>query len=335
MFIFCGAASGRDLITTDEILNMIAMVHGRACFEQNKSLQEAIVGLKKDGQGMSINDLVRWMHDHPMVTNPILMLYSNLRHKLIGVKFWNKLSKIRYKNHYMIPITYVVDLAAKLEVDEILRLERLAQEEPDEVVVAKLAAPEVKKKPNRRGSLLEQVRSGKYNITTDPTRDLLVSDFDFSVATAGSIKGGTLAHGGPPEDEYKSQRPFDQPKIPETVVKKVIVKKPRRKSLSKALSFVKGIGSSKKHKPVIIKTEGHRYTPQRKSSVVLAMDAIKSVTTDKMSRPNVNNGHKKKKRYKNDKIYAETDSSDAPLPVATDGAGGDAGWKKAERFVNH
>ena len=334
MFVFCGAASGRDLITTNEILNMIAMVHGRASFENNKSLQDAIVGLKKDGRGMTINDLVRWMHDHPMVTNPILMLYSNLRHKLIGVKFWNKLSKIRYKNDYMIPITYVVDLAAKLEVDEILRLERLAQEEPDNVVVEKMSASNVKKKPNRRGSLLEQVRSGKYNITTDPTRDLIVSDFDFSVATAASTKGGGLSEGQ--GDPYITRRPFEEPKKPETEGKKVIVKKPRRKSLSKALSFVKGIGSSKKHKPIIIKTEGHRYTPKRKSSVTLAIDVIKSVTTDKVGRSSVNSGHKKKKRHsKNEKIHAESDSSDAPLPVAMEGTAGDSGWKKAERFMNH
>lgn len=308
VYIFCGAVSGRSIIEIEEILRMICMVQGKSNVENNKSIHEVIAKLKKEGKGMTISDLVQWMHDHPMVTNPILHLYSNLQHRLFGVRFWNNIQKIRYEHEHMKPIRYIMDLADKLETEELIRLEERDQENAERAI---LNGP-ITKKPHvkkvRRGNLLELVRSGKYNDSTQ-------AELNYEMAVAGKSRTN---------DNYlsKSQHGGSSGfKLEAVTERRIIMKKTRKKSLSKALSFVKGIGSAKSRKSTKqfeVKENGHRYNPKRNTSIKMAIDAIKSVTTDRV--------HKNKKKGKGK--VAQEPGKEPPIVVAESGEG----WKNAEKI---
>lgn len=290
---------------------MIMLVQGRSNFDNNVHIQEAISSLKKEKKGMTVHELVQWMHDHPMVTNPVLHLYSNLRNALLGARFWNQLSKIRYAHDYMKPIVYVIDLAEHLEAEELTRLE---QEAVDSAALSNMS----RQKRGRRGSLLELSRSGKLPAPSVPAEDI-VTQLDYDIAITGA---STF------EDEY---RPDLRRKKPETVPKrpKVITKKPRRQSLSKALSFVKGIGSSKSNnkKTDSVTPETTQKDRRHIISIKLAIDVIKSVASG--SGKNNDNKSKKKKQKKN-KIDAEPMNLERTACTTQT-----VGWKSAEKYQQY
>lgn len=298
------------MITNDEIENAVVLIHGKSVYKKNRALQDAMRELEKAGRGKTISDLRRWMHDNPMVTNPILMVYTNLRATLLGTKFWDGLTKVRYENNHMKPISFIVDMALQLETDDILEKMKKAQVEDEALVTvhSRLKA--------RRGSLLEGVRSGKYSpMGADQGAG---DDMDLELP----YSDGALS------DTYQS-KPIRR--APE---KKSVTKKNRRKSLTKALSFVRGIGSSKKHaaEPKTGDKKLQRYQPKRRSSITMAIDAVKSVTIDR--KRETSSVEKKKSKEKHNRVSIEANSSGD-----IDGHGkpemSSGGWKDAERHYQY
>jgi hypothetical protein len=333
VFIYCGAVSGTDIIACEEIIKMLTLVHGKSVFSQHEAMFDVLKDLQTDKNGKTINELSKWMHENPMITNPIRMVYSNLREKLIGVKFWDQLSKNRIKNPHLKPINFVIEMAEKEEDEELHKgIENANREEKaGETSRNRIMRP-------RRGSLLVKARSAKEAPPPkDPSEEEEEEEEDFTAPSA---------------ENYQSKR---KRKAPDSTAKKVITR-PRRQSLTKALSFVRGIGPSKSQKKKEPKrnTNGKgRYGAKRntsikiayeKSSIKVAIDAVKSYTTGTKDRS------KKKKNKK--RVSAETtvpvSLSDAYdlSPAAEPESGGwkkatrsaepeSGGWKKAERYHQH
>jgi Ca2+-binding EF-hand superfamily protein len=121
-YIFSGSFEGDKFISTAEIAQMIKLVHGSFAFQNNKSLQTIVRQLEHDSHGMTVDQLIQWVYQHPAVTNPILSVYANLKEKLLGQRFWNRLSKIRSSHPELIPITYILNMyEAAVEVAVLLK----------------------------------------------------------------------------------------------------------------------------------------------------------------------------------------------------------------------
>jgi hypothetical protein len=131
LFLFRNDFGSDGIYTADEFNSLLGQVMGRDISRDTttQELLKTLWGKAKDDDSKEIvtkseADILRWLHNHSMLLNSVVMVHVNLRKELLGESLWDILCIRRYEEESMIDPYFIMNVTA----DSIILYKRLKEE---------------------------------------------------------------------------------------------------------------------------------------------------------------------------------------------------------------